>query len=83
MPKRKNLLTIQAMAEEWMTVKEASAYLKVTSASLLRWVREGRINGYKLSGTKRHVYRFLARDLDLALTGRPSADTPATQGAAQ
>jgi excisionase family DNA binding protein len=80
MPKRKNLLveSIQAMAESWMTVTEASAYLKVTRASLLRYVREGRIQGYKLSGTKRHVYRFLARDLDLALTGKPS-----TQGAAQ
>ena len=76
-------LTIMAMAESWMTVKEASAYLKVTSTSLLRWVREGRIQGYKLSGTKRHVYRFLARDLDVALMGRPSADTSAARGVAQ
>ncbi len=85
MPKRRITLidTIQAMAEEWMTAKEASAYLKVTSASLLRWVREGRIHGYKLSGTKRHVYRFLARDLDVALMGQPSADTPTAQGATQ
>jgi excisionase family DNA binding protein len=85
MTRRKQHLidSIQAMAEDWMTVKEASAYLKVTSASLLRWVREGRLQGYKLSGTKRHVYRFLARDLDVALTGRPSIDTSVAQGVTQ
>ena len=75
--------SLQAMAEEWLTTEEAAAYLKTEPRSLLRWVREGRVPAYKLSGTKRHVYRFLARDLDAALMGRHVADTPVTEGAIQ
>jgi len=68
---------LHAMAEDWMNTKEAAAYLKVEPDSLLRGVREGRIPAYKLSGTKRVSYRFLARDLDVALRARP------VQGGAQ
>jgi hypothetical protein len=34
-------------------------------------VRQGNVKGYKLSGTKRHVWRFLRADLDAALLGDP------------
>ena len=37
--------------------------------TLLQWVRQGKIKGYKLSGTKRHVWRFQRADLDAALFG--------------
>ena len=62
--------TLWAMSEEWMTASEAASYLKTERRSLLRLVREGKVPAYKLSGTKRHVYRFLARDLDTAIMGQ-------------
>jgi hypothetical protein len=33
--------------------------------------RQGTAKGYKLSGTKRHVWRFLRADLDAALLDNP------------
>ena len=33
---------------EWLTVSEAAAYLKVTRATLYRWVREGRLPLFKV-----------------------------------
>jgi excisionase family DNA binding protein len=52
---------------EWMTAKEAADYLRVPVRTFLVWVRRGQIKGYSLSGTKRHVRRFLKVDLDAAL----------------
>jgi excisionase family DNA binding protein len=51
----------------WMTTKEAAQYLKVPPRTLLDWARRGSVRGYKLSGTERHVWRFLQEDLDAAL----------------
>jgi len=51
----------------WLTAKEAAEYLKVNPRCLLRLVRQGRIKGYALSGTKRRVWRFRQEDLDSAL----------------
>ena len=48
----------------WLTPSEASDYLKVPRKTLLRWAREGTVKGNRLSGTKRHVWRFRRRDLD-------------------
>ena len=49
---------------EWMTTEEAAAYLKMeTTRALLRLVRLGRVRGYVLSGTRRHVWRFRKEDL--------------------
>ena len=39
--------------------------------SLLLWVRQGKLQAYALSGTKRQVWRFLKSDLDAALLSRP------------
>lgn len=52
---------------EWLTAAEAAAYLKVRVRTLLLWVRQGKIKGYALSGTKRRVWRFLVDDLDAKL----------------
>ncbi len=52
---------------EWLTAAEAAAYLKVKVRTLLLWVRQGKIKGYALSGTKRRVWRFLRADLDAKL----------------
>lgn len=56
---------------EWLTAAESAAYLKVKTRTLLRWVRDGQIQAYALSGTKRRVWRFLKRDLDTALLAHP------------
>jgi excisionase family DNA binding protein len=52
---------------EWLTSDEAALHLKVKPRTLLLWVRQGKVKGYKLSGTRRHVWRFLRADLDAAL----------------
>ena len=54
---------------EWLTVTEAAEYLKIERRTLLLWVRQGKVRGYALSGTKRRVWRFQHCDLDAMLTG--------------
>ena len=61
----------------WLTVKEAAAYLQVKPRTLLKWVNEGRIPAFALSGTKRRVWRFRQSDLDSALLARPVLPSPA------
>jgi len=53
---------------EWLTADEAARYLKVKTRTLLLWVRQGKVKGFALSGTKRRVWRFRQQDLDSALT---------------
>ena|SRR5713226_305245 len=62
----------------WLTAAEAAQYLKVRKRTLLLWVRQGKVKGYPLSGTKRHIWRFLRADLDAILVG-PSV--PCSKGA--
>jgi excisionase family DNA binding protein len=52
---------------EWLTVAEAAQHLKVKPRTLLLWVRQGKVKGFALSGTKRRVWRFRQADLDAAL----------------
>jgi len=65
---------------EWLTSTEAAAYLKVRPRTLLLWVRQGKIRGYRLSGTIRHVWRFRREDLDATIT-RSSAGPADTEAA--
>jgi excisionase family DNA binding protein len=55
------------ITSEWMTSLEAAAYLKVPKKTLLAWVRRGQVKAYRLSGTKRYVYRFRKEDLDASM----------------
>lgn len=50
-----------AVQTEWLTMSEASSYLKVTRATLYRWAREGRLRLYKLGARATRVRRS---DLD-------------------
>jgi excisionase family DNA binding protein len=59
---------------EWLTTVEAARYLKVKQRTLLLWVRQGKVRGYALSGTKRRIWRFLRSDLNSALFGHYSSD---------
>jgi len=57
---------------EWLDPKEAAEHIKVKDVrTFLRWAREGKFIGYAVSGTKRHIWRFLKRDLDAALLSHP------------
>jgi len=53
---------------EWLTATEAAKYLRIQPRTLLLWVRQGKVKGYALSGTKRRVWRFQHSDLDAMLT---------------
>jgi excisionase family DNA binding protein len=55
-------------ATPWLTCREAASYLSVEPRTLLMWARTGKVRGYTLSGTKRHVWRFIHVDLDAMLT---------------
>jgi len=52
---------------KWMTAQEAAIYLRIERRTILSWVRQGKLKGYRLSGTKRYVWRFLSIDLDAML----------------
>ena len=53
----------------WLTAREAAQYLSVEPRTVLLWARQGKLKGFKLSGTKRHVWRFRHCELDAMLTG--------------
>jgi excisionase family DNA binding protein len=53
---------------EWLTATEAASYLRIKPRTILTWACQGHIKGYRLSGTKRCVWRFKREDLDAALT---------------
>jgi excisionase family DNA binding protein len=55
-------------ATPWLTGREAASYLRIETRTLLMWARQGKVEGYSLSGTRRHVWRFLHSDLDSMLT---------------
>ena len=48
---------------EMLTVAEVAARLRVPPATVRRWLREGRLRGAMLGGTKLG-YRIARRDLD-------------------
>ncbi len=58
---------------EWLTAREAAAYLKVAHRTILEWAKSGRIPAHRLSGTLRCTWRFRAVELDGAIMGPPSA----------
>jgi len=72
------MMSNQISANGWLTASEAATYLRVKVRTLLLWAREGKVRAYALSGTKRHVWRFRAADLDAMLVG-PSV--PCSKGA--
>lgn len=67
-------------ATDWLTATEAAAYLKVKPRTLLTWTRQGKIKGYRLSGTLRCVWRFKQSDLDATMSPS-SAGTADTEAA--
>jgi excisionase family DNA binding protein len=64
-------LNSSPIPQTWLTAAEAAAYLKVKTRTLLAWVREGKVNAFALSGTRRRVWRFRQEDLDTAVMANP------------
>jgi excisionase family DNA binding protein len=60
---------------DWLTATEAAAYLKVKPRTILQWAKEGRLKGYRLSGTARVTWRFLRSDLDAKMLPPSAAIT--------
>lgn len=56
---------------DWLTAKEAASYLKIPTRTLLLWTRQGKVQAFALSGTKRRVWRYRRDDLDRLLLNHP------------
>jgi excisionase family DNA binding protein len=54
--------------EEWLTVREVAALLKVHVETVRRWVRTGELRGTPFGG--KTGYRVKARDVDAFLTAK-------------
>ena len=57
----------QQVTVDWLTAPEAAEHLRVKTRTLLLWARQGKVKGHKLSGVKRHVWRFRQAELDASL----------------
>lgn len=57
----------QEQLSHWLTAAEAAEHLRVKTRTLLLWARQGKVKGHRLSGVKRHVWRFRQADLDATL----------------
>ena len=72
--------TVWPVADEWLTVAEARAYLKVGTTTLYRWMTEGRLPYRELaSGGGRRIRKY---DLE-AMLRDPQAQRERDQNPAQ
>jgi len=63
---------------EWLTSKEAAAYLKVTRRTLYRWMEEGRLPFFVMASGRRRVRK---EDLDALLKpGEPGGEGATAEG---
>jgi len=65
--KKISIPELQPLPKNWLTAKQAAAYLQVERRTLLTWTRQAKLKAYPLSGTRRKVWRFLHADLDAML----------------
>ena len=56
-----------AFSPDWLTAREAAAYLKVKHRTICKWAKEGKIPAHPLSGALRRTWRFSRRELDAML----------------
>jgi len=56
-----------AFAPDWLTAKEAAAYLKVKHRIICKWAKAGKIPAHLLSGAVRRTWRFSRSELDAML----------------
>ena len=51
----------------WMTSQEAAAYLKLSPRTIVAMARDGRLPAHMLCGAQRHIWSFLAEELDATM----------------
>lgn len=59
---------------EWLNANEAAEHLRVRPRTILKWAKEGKIPGHRLSGTTRITWRFKKCELDAILNAPSAAD---------
>jgi len=61
---------------EWLTLEEAAAHLKIKPRTLALWARQKKVPAHRLSGIRRCIWRFLRPELDamLCVSSADSAD---------
>lgn len=65
-------ISLDTSRSTWLTAAEAAHYLNIKTRTILFWARARKIKAYSLTGTKRHVWRFLLSDLDgILIHSRP------------
>jgi excisionase family DNA binding protein len=65
--------TMTSPAEEYLTVPEAAARLKVGAETVRVWLRQGKLRGSRPGGTKAG-YRIPQSEVDRVLRGEPSPE---------
>jgi excisionase family DNA binding protein len=63
--------------DEWLTVREAARYLKVSEATVFRWMKSGRLSYCKFGGSTRFRRSFLDRMAERVNGANEGADLPA------
>jgi excisionase family DNA binding protein len=59
-----------------LTAREVAERLGFSTDTVLRWTREGKLRGYRVSGTKHGRLRYDEDDLEAQLDERATAATP-------
>jgi excisionase family DNA binding protein len=67
----------------WLTANEAAQHLRVKPRTILKWAKDGKIPGHRLSGSKRVTWRFLRAELDAMLSLPSAAEQGRVQCAAE
>ena len=64
----------RARYDELLTIKEAAALLKVSTMTLSRWIKQGRLTRYRVGA---RAVRLRRNDVEALLTPEESGDLPA------
>ena len=68
----------ETMEDQWLTIKEASRYLKVSEQTIFRWMRSGKLSFFKLG----NATRFRRSNLDMIaekVTGEAEGEVAAAK----
>jgi excisionase family DNA binding protein len=59
-----------------LTARDVADRLGFSIDTVLRWTRDGKLRGYRISGTKHGRLRYLEHDLEALLDERATVATP-------
>lgn len=65
-------LRAESTGDEWLTVKEAAGYLKVSEATIFRWMKSGKLSYFKFGNSTR-LRRSLLNQVAEKVTGANEA----------